>query len=108
MIDYAFLQFIDSFTALAIGFAVGVVFGWIMRGLIGVDVTRIEGRKAAIAIVNTIIIILWTLSVTNAIFQFNDSQTPFFLHALMGTTLGYFNNDFGAFLLRVLGKEKNK
>lgn len=84
------------------GLVLGVTLGWMMRGLTLKGDNR--GKNVMVMLVNIIIVVLWTASTINTIFQFNDATTPFFLHVLMGAVMGYLNEGFGTWILRMLGK----
>ncbi len=93
---------------LGVGFLFGTLFGWFMRGRMRAQTSiGINGRRVAVVAVNVIIVVLWTASVTNTIFQFNTSVTPIFLHACMGAVIGYINENFGSWLLEMMGRNRN-
>jgi hypothetical protein len=101
-------QLLVGIGGLMIGFSSGTIFGWILRGYTKRGTPPgVNGRKVAVAFVNAIIVILWTVSVANTIFQFNDASTPLFLHACMGAVIGYLNESFGGWLLQMLGRTRN-
>lgn len=101
-------QLIIGVSGLIVGFASGTFFGWILRGFTNkCETPGISGRKVAVGFVNAVIVILWTASVANTIFQFNDASTPIFLHACMGAVMGYLNESFGGWLLQMLGRTRN-
>lgn len=109
MISLIAQQIFVGIAGLFAGFFMGSVFGWFLRGYIGSkESPGVNGRRVAVALVNLIIVALWTASVANTIFQFNDSSTPIFLHACMGAVMGYLNENFGSWLLQMLGRTRNK
>lgn len=101
-------QMLVGIGGLMIGFSSGTFFGWFLRGYTKTGKTPgVKGRSIAVGFVNAIIVILWTVSVANTIFQFNDASTPIFLHACMGAVMGYLNENFGSWLLQMLGRTRN-
>lgn len=105
MLSLILEQLSVGLAGLAVGFISGTVFGWFLRGYKKTSESPgVNGKRVAVAFVNGIIVILWTVSVANTIFQFTDASTPIFLHACMGAVMGYLNESFGGWLLQMLGR----
>lgn len=108
---YAVDQIVFGLLGLLAGFVLGFIVGWVAKKTAGCKyppgLNKVHGekqRKYFVFVVNVTIFILWTASVGNMIFQFNDSVTPWFLHAMMGAVMGYLNESFGEWLLKIIGK----
>ena len=98
---------------LLVGIVIGICIGWFLKSVIGCKHhpglnSFGKQKRTLIMCVNIIIVILWTMSVGNTIFQFTDAQTPIFLHAMMGAVMGYLNESFGDWILKMLGRDKKK
>ena len=108
MIQLFIDQLENGIIPLLFGFILGSLFGWFIRGFLIPNTKRqINGKRVSVAIVNVIIVLIWSTSVINYIFQFNDSHTPWFLHALMGGVMGYLNENFGNWILKMMGRFDN-
>lgn len=116
MLEIITEQLIGGIAGLFIGFILGNLSGFFLckimdtkhvPGTSGLSKSK-KARNTAIMIVNTIIVLLWSASVANGIFQFNDAKTPIFLHAMMGAVMGYLNEGFGKYLMEFFGRAKRK
>lgn len=96
-----FTEITQNLAASIVSFIVGIVVGFVFGYFIG----KKTGVRP-VGVVNIIIVVLWTASVTMDVVNSDDSSTPFFLHALMGSVMGYLNPTFGNYLLQLFGKGK--
>jgi len=117
MLELAMTQILFSVVGLIAGFILGNISGWYLRGrykcpegqnCVVISILK-KPKRTAMFFINIIIVTLWTISVANTIFQFNDANTPIFLHGMMGATMGYLNEGFGKYIMDFFGKvPKNK
>lgn len=86
-------------TFFVLGFLLGIIFERLVLRKIGLIPDRLPR-----GLVSLIIVALWAISMSVDIYN-GDSNTPFVLHAFMGSIVGAMNHEFGDFLLRFLGKK---
>lgn len=82
-------------------FLVGVLFGWIMRGLVAQNRIKINLNS----FVQFIIISLWSFSVVRGLIDV-DYSTPKELNIFMGVVLGAMNENVGRFILALWKQKK--
>lgn len=75
-------------------FFVGWCLGWFTRGLI--STSSVKNRVRIEKFVQLIIIVLWVIATSRAVFLDNVEYPPTFLNLMFGAMVGSLNKDFGA------------